>query len=585
MIVEDGYTDFYGAYHAAPPQTKRAILRALGPDEQSGGALEPVYVFRAGEPANVPGVPPGERFQPGYYEHAHGGERTTLIAVPPHAYVPEELERRGRWGIAAQLYSLRSGENWGIGDFGDLDRLVGIALDAGAACVALNPLHALHLTSPRAASPYSPSSRFFLNPLYIDVPAARATLGAGDWDLGASEMLLRSLREADLIAYEAVAQVKLRALRELYEHHDRRAETFERFRTFVREGGEGLQYLAVYQALASFFNARDPAAHGWLQWPAQFQNPQSADVAQFARAHPAQVEFYQFLQWLADEQLARAARGAAPMTIGLYRDLAVGVDAASADVWMDREAFCAGISAGAPPDPMNERGQNWGLPPLNPRVLRRRAYKPFVDLLRANMRYAGALRIDHVMSLMRLFCIPEGMPASEGTYLRYPFEEMLGVLALESLRNRCTIVGEDLGTVPDGFRDRMARARVFSCRVLYFEDDPARYPRDAVASTGTHDLPPLRKYWEQNGVVCEGADDDTVLRLVIETYRRLGSGAALLVLAQLEDLLLVREQVNTPGTVDELPNWQQKIPVALEDLPRERGFRAVARALDAARTG
>lgn len=579
MIVDDGYADFYGNYHAAPAQTKRAVADSLGPNVPDG-RLAPVYVFRAGEAANVPGVAPGERFEPGYYEHRYGGEQTTLIAVPGHAFVPEQLDERGQWGIALQLYSLRSSANWGIGDFGDLGRIARIARNAGASCIALNPLHAL-----TSRSPYSPLSRLALSALYIDVPAARVMLAAADWDFGATESLLHGLRQTDLVDYEGVAGVKLRALRALYERLDQNAHALARFRAFAREGGERLRLFAIYQALTEFLKARDPSAHGWMTWPHEFQHPSNAAVVEFAAQHPSEIEFYQFLQWLADEQLAGAAQSASPMTIGLYRDLAVGVDAGSADVWMDREAFCHGIYAGAPPDLMNEHGQNWGLPPLNPHVLRRRAYRPFIELLRANMRHAGALRIDHVMWLMRLYCIPAGMPSSDGTYMRYPFEDMLGVLALESMRNRCTIVGEDLGTVPEGFRERMARERVFSCRVLYFEEDPSEYPKDSVASTGTHDLPPLRKYWEQHGVVSPNADDDTVLQLVIETYRRLGGSPALLVLAQLEDMLLLREQVNAPGTVDEMPNWQRKTPVAVEDLPRNQCFQAVARALVRTRGG
>jgi 4-alpha-glucanotransferase len=201
------------------------------------------------------------------------------------------------------------------------------------------------------------------------------------------------------------------------------------------------------------------------------------------------------------------------------------------------------------------------------------------------MRYAGALRIDHVMGLMRLFWIPQGKPSAEGTYVRYPFEDMLGVLTLESVRNRCTIVGEDLGTVPSGFRERMARARVFSSRVLYFEKDPSQYPRDSVASTGTHDLPPLRKYLEENGALRVDAGEQTVLRLVVDTYRRLGASTALLVLAQIEDLLLVQNQINVPGTIDEVPNWQHKLPIDMEDLQHDAPFQAIAAALRETREG
>ena len=582
--IDNGYTDFYGRYREASEETKRAIADSLGPQDDERHTLAPVYVFAAGHAPDIPGIDRGTQFEPGYYEHSLDGERTTLIAVPPHAYVPQELDARGEWGIAVQLYSLRSAHNWGIGDFGDLGRLADAAHASGASCVALNPLHALHLTNPRSASPYSPLSRFFLNPLYIDVVGAAQSLGVDISD-AIDLRVLDSLREPDLVDYESVTYAKLRALRRIYNALNRQGAAYARFQKFVAAGGKRLRDLAVYQALMEFFKAQNPDTWGWMQWPPQFQHPESDAVKAHAAQHAHHVEFYAFLQWLADEQLGGVAQTASHMTIGLYRDLAVGVDAGSADVWMDRDAFCLGIAVGAPPDPMNEQGQNWGLPPLNPRVLRRRAYAPFIELLRANMRHSGALRIDHVMGLMRLFCIPAGMASSEGTYMHYPFEEMTGVLALESLRNRCMIVGEDLGTVPDGFRERMAQARVFSSRVLYFEDDPQRYPKDAVASTGTHDLPPLRRYWEKNGTLPEDADDGAVLQMGTDTYSRLGHSPALLVLAQLEDLLLQREQVNTPGTFDEVPNWQHKIPVPLEQLPNDMRFAAITAALRDARTG
>lgn len=579
--IDPGYTDFFGRYREASPQAMHAIRASLGAQDDARRKLEPVYVFAAPHPPSIPGIAPGQRFEPGYYDHEFEGARTTLIVAPPHAYVPQELDEHRGWGIAAQLYSLRSAGNWGIGDFGDLAAMSHVASDAGASCVALNPLHALHLTNPRSASPYSPLSRLFLNPLYIDVP--RAFRACGVEPGGIDEDELRPLRERDLVDYEGVTYVKLRALRRLFNGVQRNGNAYARFRRFVTEGAARLHSLALYQALMEYFKALDPGTWGWMQWPQEFQRPRSEAVQSHARHHAHHVEFYAFLQWLADEQLGHAAQQSGGMAIGLYRDLAVGVDMGSADVWMDRDAFALGISVGAPPDPMNEQGQNWGLPPLNPRVLRERAYAPFIELLRANMRHAGALRIDHVMGLMRLFCIPAGMPSSDGTYVHYAFEEMTGVLALESVRNRCMIVGEDLGTVPDGFRERMAQARVLSCRVFYFEDEPRQYPKDAVGSTGTHDLPPLRRYWEKNGTLPEDADDAVVLQLVTDTYRRLGRSPALLVLAQLEDLLLQREQVNTPGTFDEVPNWQQKIPVSLEDLPNDVRFATVTAALRDAR--
>ncbi|MGH7684643.1 MAG: 4-alpha-glucanotransferase, partial [Vulcanimicrobiaceae bacterium] len=436
--------------------------------------------------------------EPAYYDLTVDGERTTLIAVPGAAYLPPILENQKAWGVAAQLYSLRSNTNWGIGDFGDLRRLIHDARTFGAATVAVNPLHQLHLTNPTSASPYSPNSRLFLDTLYLDVPDVAASLGLQtELNSCIDPELLRRFRRAELVDYAGVAQLKLRALRTLHaafrKRHDARPHA--EFAAFVAHGGPPLRLLAIYEALMKARKRKDPGTYGWLQWPDELREPTGQAVDEFARRHAEDVEFYEFLQWLADAQLENAVRLAHPMAIGLYRDLAVGVDANSADVWADRAAYCLNVCVGAPPDPLNPRGQNWALPPLDPQVLRARAYAPYIALLRANMRHAGALRIDHVMGLMRLFCIPMGATAAEGTYINYRFEEMLGILALESHRNRCMIVGEDLGTVPDGFRSRLAAARIFGCRLLYFEREysgdfrpPEAYDRDVVASTGTNDV-------------------------------------------------------------------------------------------------
>jgi 4-alpha-glucanotransferase len=283
------------------------------------------------------------------------------------------------------------------------------------------------------------------------------------------------------------------------------------------------------------------------------------------------------------------------MSIGLYRDLAIGVDAQSADVWADRDAFCLGISAGAPPDALNAKGQNWGLPPMNPRVLRERAYSPFIAVLRANMRHAGAVRIDHVMGLMRLFVIPDGAAPSEGAYVAYPFDEMAGVLAQESVANRCMVVGEDLGTLPYGFRERMAERRFFSCRLLYFERsddgafcDPQTYPHDAVASTGTHDLPPFAGFWHGLAsedrmkllkLLGESAGDGDDLTATEAAYRALARTSAALLLLQMEDALVQREAVNVPGTTTEAPNWRRKLTVPIEMLKDDKRFATIVAVL------
>ncbi len=600
--ISGSYTDYFGNVKHVSTHTKRAILNALGydisSDRDAGLALKdlaarqsntvaPVYVVKAGEHVDLPFF--HGTLDLGYHELDAGKRSTTIIAVPAHAYVPAALEESGRWGFAVQLYSLRSEHNWGIGDFTDLAEFAGLAASAGADTIALNPLHQLHLPDPARASPYSPNSRLHLNALYVDVDAAASMLGGAP-----PAPNVEFLRKTDLIDYPGVARVKLGALRSLYDAFQSAGnERKAAFRNFQEDGGVPLQRMAVYEALSMHFNS------GWMEWPAAYQDPDSHAVATYAREHRHEVQFYAFLQWLADMQLAAAARAASNMAVGLYRDLAIGVDSQSVDVWGDRDAFCLGLSAGAPPDALNATGQNWGLPPLNPIVLRERAYAPLRTVLRANMRHAGALRIDHVMGLMRLFVIPSGAPPGEGAYLSYTFDDLAGVLALESVSNRCMVVGEDLGTLPHGFRERIAESRFFSCRLLYFERDedgafrdPSEYPRDAVASTGTHDLPPLAGFWrdlpprdrKQLLDLVGESPEATELDVVASAYRALARTRARLMLVQMEDALLQAQAVNVPGTTTEAPNWRRKLPVPIEMLQDDARFATIVTTVREARS-
>jgi (1->4)-alpha-D-glucan 1-alpha-D-glucosylmutase len=543
----------------------------------------------------------------------HSGLETSgaLIAVPPACYVLPDMEGGRVWALATQLYALRSERNWGIGDLGDLRDLAALSAQAGAGALAVNPLHELFPSNPWAASPYAPSSRLFLNIFYLDVPAIPDFAESpAARDLAASHDFTRDLRRvraSDLVDYEGVAKLKLEVLALLFEAF--RVNHLERpgglrapsFRAFVRAGGRALERLGRYEALAEHFRARDSQCYGWLQWPKTYQSPESPEVLAFARAHAGRVDFYCYLQWLADEQLAQAASSARALGVHVYRDLAVGVDRNGADAWSDRGALASGAALGAPADPMNTHGQNWGLPPLSPRALRERAFAPFVALLRANMRHAGILRIDHVMALQRAFWIPQGHPATEGAYVRYPLDEMLGILALESMRNRCAVVGEDLGTVPDGFRERLQSASVLSSRLVYFEREadgsfrsPRAYPRLAAASIGTHDLPPLLGWWlgagderahERRMLVdaleredCVDAGGAARLRedaaaggthgvaelLSAAVHRFLAFAPSMLDIVAIEDVLGEADGVNVPGTTDEHPNWQRKRQLPLE---------------------
>jgi 4-alpha-glucanotransferase len=443
--------------------------------------------------------------------------RINLIVAPDRCYLPAELGPGARsWGLSCQLYGLRSKRNWGIGDFSDLATLARAAGACGAAAVGINPLHALFAAEPQHVSPYSPSSRSQLHYLYIDVTAvpsfgedeAVRELMQSQW-FGATHWAARS---AALIDYGAVAACKRPVLEALFRRFrsrelgaDGTAKTNlgHAFRDFQRRGGQSLADFAVFEALHENY-AREDAHFSWRSWPAAMRDPRSPQVAEFASAHCNRVEFFQYLQWEADRQLgaAMAAPREAGLSIGLYRDLAVGADPNGAEAWADQELIAPGASIGAPPDALSRGGQNWGLAPVNPLVLRRQGFAPFVASLRANMRHAGMLRIDHVMSLKRLYWIPSGMEAKAGTYVNYPFDDLLRLLALESQRQACAVVGEDLGTVPEGFRETMRAANALSYRILVFERrkdgefvPPAEYPPLAAASAATHDIATLKGFW------------------------------------------------------------------------------------------
>lgn len=635
-MIEPYYYDYWGKRVETTESTRRALLAAIGcedgDDDADARRTSRVEVVRLGEApksARDAGswkveLEGGDSFQGSFDELPLGYHRLTtrrdgreaaseLIVVPAACYLPPAMRSGRVWALATQLYALRSKRNWGIGDFTDLASFAALAARAGAGAVALNPLHELHPSNPRAASPYSPSSRFFLNVLAIDVaevaeledsPEVRAIVASR-----AFTTELRTLRDAPLVDYARVARAKLGVLERLYSVFSAKPAGDARrraFRRFVRGEGIALEHLAVYETLAEFFRARDSHCYGWRDWPSAYRSPSSAAVASFAHERRERVDFYRYLQFLAHRQLAAAARSARRQGVALYCDLAVGVERNGADAWCDQDAILTDASLGAPADPLNTQGQNWGLAPLSPRALRERAYDPFVALLRANMRNAGILRVDHVMALRRAFWIPRDAPASQGAYVRYPFEEMLGIVALESVRNRCAVVGEDLGTLPDGFRERMSSARALSSRVFYFERDahgafspPDAYPRLAAASVGTHDLPTLTGWWtgdrsenedrdadrlrlvaaleRANAVDAAGAErlrDDArrggtlaaASELVSAVHRFLAATPSMLAVVAIEDVLRETGAVNVPGTFDEHPNWQRKRSLLLEDI-------------------
>ncbi|HUQ51107.1 MAG TPA: 4-alpha-glucanotransferase, partial [Gammaproteobacteria bacterium] len=431
---------------------------------------------------------------------------SVVIVTPGRCHLPSVDDARGLWGLALQLYLLRSERNFGIGDFGDLNALAQELTQRGCGMLGLNPLHAPFPDDPEHASPYSPASRLLLNPLNIDVaalveghesPAAALLRDAG------FVAELDGCRAAATVQYAKVAALKQRVLRAAYaDARARGGASAGEFASFRAAQGAAFERHCLYFALRAHMLAEGLGPGDWHRWPQPYQDSRAAVVARFARTHADEITWVAWQQWLADRQLAAAAQQARDMPVGLYRDLAVGCDAAGAETWAESELLVEGLRIGAPPDPFSATGQEWGLPAPHPQRMCETGYRAFVELLRANMRHAGALRIDHVMALQRLYVIPEGAPASAGAYLSYPREDLVGILALESARQRCVIVGEDLGVVPEGFRERMTEANVLSYRVLRWQRDgqrmfrPHEYPRLAIAVVGNHDLATLRAWWE-----------------------------------------------------------------------------------------
>lgn len=592
------------------------------------------------------------RLAAGYHvltiEHRPG--ETLVISAPERCYRPAALQEGGRvWGPAVQLYALRSSRNWGMGDFSDLEQLVVQMAERGAHIIGLNPLHALFTHNPAHASPYSPSTRQMLNVLYIDVEAvddfaacerARKHVRSPEF-----QARLAGLRELPLVDHAGVAAAKFEVLEWLHAHfrtHHLQADggaldaSGRAFLAFVAERGEALHQHALFEALQAHFHAADPAVWGWPVWPAAYRDPASEEVAAFAQQHAESVQYHQYLQWIAATQLARASEHckALGLAVGLYLDLAVSVDRAGSDVWRARDCFAEDAGVGAPPDDFNLNGQGWGLPPLRPDRLREDHYRFFIETLRANMHGAGALRIDHVMGLMRLFWIPPGKTARDGTYVYYPMEELLAIVALESQRNHCMVIGEDLGTVAEDMRQALARIDVLSYRLLYFErqDDgdfkpAADYPANALVAASTHDLAPMAGWWSGQDLrlrlqlrlfpdqpmfesqLLARAQDRVRLLLAVQRagllsasevanaacehslpapamaaiHAYLAQTPSALMMVQLEDVLGVAEQANLPGTTEEQPNWRRKLPVALRALAQHEPMLKLGRTLSALR--
>ena len=661
--IDLGYHDINGTYHATKPEVLESIVAVLDKSkpDSDGLYLNTMVAHENGEeslqmPSEFHGAEavvlideanecqtltlyPGDnntlwiklpQLACGYYTLSAeiGGKccLVHLIVAPESVYQPKLLANGGRMnGLTMHLYSLRSERNWGIGDFTDLLNLMKYAAEKKLDFVGINPLHALFTSKPAFASPYSPSSREWLNPIYLDIEKVGAFTYNEQLKNWLAQPKIRqriaALRVTETVTYTAVWACKRDALHmafNAFEQDTCEAAANERaaFEAFVLEKGKALQGFGLFEALDQYYSR--PGQVGWQSWPSEFHQPDGEAVEKFALSHEREIRFYMWLQWLCAEQLQEVNQAAAEygVKLGIYGDLAVGVARGSADTWLNRQDYCMDVSVGAPPDPLGPTGQNWDLPPLNPLMLKHTGYEKFAHLLRENMRLYGVLRIDHVMALCRLWWVLNGKTADFGAYVHYDAEVMFAILALESRRNRCVIIGEDLGTVPDQARYLLNRYQVFSYKVMYFSKGwngfqlPEEYPEQAITVISTHDVAPLAGYWtgkdldtmfklgtlpdaaafqtalderehdkadlldklKETG--CLGADvqmpvkaDETLLA-ALHKYGALSRSK--LYAVQLENLLGVIDNLNVPGVTEGYPNWAQKMPVSLEDFLQHR---------------
>lgn len=545
-----------------------------------------------------------------------------LILAPKACYTPEHIAQGNKiWGLSVQLYCLRSENNWGIGDFSDLQLLLRDAQQQGADFIGLNPIHALYPNNPDSCSPYSPSSRKWLNYLYIDVTQVPGYHSDGVQTLIAQAEFQAQIahnRDSDWVDYEGVAAVKLPALKACYHAVAAELKDNALFQKFVQQGGESLRQLAIYDALQEHLKTQGQDFWGWPVFPESLRQADLPAVSEFAQAHDELVTFYLFIQWQAQVQFEAASdlSKSLGMTIGLYRDLAVGVSQGSAEIWGNQALYHANVSVGAPPDILGPLGQKWGLPPMDPNELYQQQYQPMIELFRSNMANSGALRIDHAMGLLRLWWVVGNDSADKGGYVFYPVDDLLGILALESHRNQTLIIGEDLGTVPEEIRAKLADNGVYSYRVFFFEQaedggffSPSHYPVQSMSTITIHDFPTLIGYWHcydlELGRELGLYPDDQVLANLYEQRHaikqqilnslhghqsipehighdinyigmsrelnygmqvHMAHGSSALMCLQLEDWLEMDKPVNIPGTFNEYPNWKRKLSTNLEDI-------------------
>ena len=592
--IEPTYLGLDGREHAVPETTLAAFAR----------------IFRLGEEGSATPA---------------GIAEARAERDPPHCFVPDILRDARAWGLTCQVPSLRSRRNLGLGDFADLAALAEIAAAEGADFLGVNPLHAMFWAAPTRVSPFSPSNRRLLNPIYLAPEWIEGFDGLTAEEAAEARRLRDDLpvdgHSADghpidtpLIDGPAAGALKDRVLRRLFAA----APSDPAFEGYLTDAGATLEAHALFETISGIM-LRQGHGVGWMSWPAPLRDRHSDEVRRLAEQNADEVRYHLWLQWQTDRQLARVQETAlgAGMRVGLYLDIAVGAAPDGSSTWGDPQRTVPELKIGAPPDDFSLGGQDWGLAPISPVVMAEHDGVPLAEIMAAVMRHAGAVRIDHAMSLARLWLIPEGTPAIDGAYVRYPLSVLLARLAEQSQDARCMVIGEDLGVVPPGFQALMEERALHSYKVWFFERGPTglpetrRWPLPGLACLGTHDMATVAGWAagrdldlrERFGVLDAEAADAARAERAEDRARiahRLGAGSDLLSLSlamhahmaaspcrlaalQIEDALGLERQVNVPGTVDEYPNWRNGLPIPVEELADHAGFRAHAKAMREAR--
>ena len=588
--IDNGYEDALHKWQDTPARTRAAILAAMdadpsasrppsqhGPRVVTQGAQ--IKIDQPGELRLEDGtvlkvdrdVPPDVPL--GYHTlHSADGKAISFIVTPATCFLPENL---CTWGWAVQLYAVRSKQSWGMGDLADLRELTQWSADQQAGTLLMNPINSVTPIPGQQPSPYYPTTRRFRNPLYLrveEMPGAKEARV----DLEPLAAAGRALNSNRIIDREAIFRLKDQAFRKIWAV----TKPGKEHQRFCEEGGASLHDYATFCALA------EKHGHDWRRWPAEHRRPDSPAVKEFAKQNADSINYHCWLQWQLNDQLAKASAN-----LRVMQDLPIGVDPGGVDAWAWQDVLAKNVSVGAPPDIYNSAGQNWGLPPFIPHKLRAAGYVPFIETIRSALQHAGALRIDHVMGMFRLFWIPQNMGAGEGAFVRYPADDLLGIIALESQRAGAFIVGEDLGTVEPQVRQKLGERKILSYRLLWFEEQPpSEFPNLALAAVTTHDLPTIAGLWTRADIEAEKsagkspnveavdqirsrlkdmigvADDAPVDEVIEKTHELLAEAPSAMITATLDDALAVEERPNMPGTVNEWPNWSIALPKTLEEI-------------------